>query len=170
MKNNNITIGLFGTCGSSTWRETFIEKYQKENISFFNPQLGNGDWVADEADEFVKIENKNLKNNELILFPVTNETIAQAALAEIGFLILDTVTSIKNRYLVILIDDEYKDKDATSNEIATSNRSRKLVKSKVIQECEINEKVFLVDNMKDMLELIWKPYRNQTVRLPDWRM
>ena len=26
---NNITIGLFGTCGSSKWREPFIKKYKE---------------------------------------------------------------------------------------------------------------------------------------------
>ena len=34
-----VTIGLFGTCGGSRWRERFIERYNKECISFFNPQV-----------------------------------------------------------------------------------------------------------------------------------
>lgn len=30
-------IGLFGTCGSSKWRETFIEMFKRASIDFFQP-------------------------------------------------------------------------------------------------------------------------------------
>jgi hypothetical protein len=30
-------IGLFGTCGNSTWREDFIELYNNEGLEYYNP-------------------------------------------------------------------------------------------------------------------------------------
>lgn len=83
------------------------------------------------ADEFVQSENKNLKTNEIILFPVTNETTGQGSLAEIGFSVLDTMRNINDRFLIVLIDNDCIDPKATASQIEESKRSRKLVRSKV---------------------------------------
>jgi hypothetical protein len=146
-------IGLFGTCGKSIWRERFVNAYKERHIDFYNPQLADGEWTADRADEFVKIENKNLKTNEIVLFPVTDETTGQGSLAEIGFSILDTIRNLNDRYLIVFIDDDCKDPSATKNQIEESKRSRKLVKSKVIQHSFENERIFIVNNFDKMLEL-----------------
>ena len=40
---NEVTIGLFGTCGGSTWRDKFIERYDEEGIETEVIQVGNKD-------------------------------------------------------------------------------------------------------------------------------
>lgn len=40
------TIRLFGTWNKSTWRNDFINEYQKSNINYFNPQSPKGTWRA----------------------------------------------------------------------------------------------------------------------------
>jgi hypothetical protein len=53
-----------------------------------------------------------------------------------------------------LIDDECKDPNATAREIDTSNRSRKLVKSKLIHLSDNkNSGVFIVNDLNKMLDL-----------------
>jgi hypothetical protein len=146
-------IGLFGTCGKSTWRKSFIDIYESKNIDFFNPQLPDGMWTPDRSDEFVQIENSNLKSNDIILFPVTSETTGQGSLAEIGFSVCDAMRNLNNQYLIVLIDLNCLDEKATESQIEDSKRSRKLVRSKVEQEIKINPNVFLVDNMSEMKNL-----------------
>lgn len=150
------TVGLFGTCGSSTWRKRFIESFEENNIKFFNPQLDEGEWTPDRADEFVQNENWNLKNNELILFPITDETTGQGSLAEIGFSVADTLRNIKktnNQMLIVYIDPKCNDPKASEAQIQDSERSRKLVLSKVIEESKINPNVFVVNSMTEMYKL-----------------
>ncbi len=146
---NNITIGLFGTCGNSTWRNSFIEEYNKLSINYFNPQLPAGTWTPEFADE----ENRQLKTNEIVLFPITDETTAHGSLSEIGFSISDTLRNLKERYLIVFIDPECNDNDATENERKTSVRDRKLTLSKCELEQTINSKVFVVNSLEEMLSL-----------------
>lgn len=93
------TIGLFGTCGKSTWRAPFIERFKEENISFFNPQVD--DW----NEEFAKTEAEHLANDEIICFPITGETYATGSLSEVGFSILQAIRLDDRRDFVIMIDD-----------------------------------------------------------------
>jgi hypothetical protein len=110
-------------------------------------------WTPDRADEFVQVENSNLKSNDIVLFPVTNETTGQGSLAEIGFSVCDVMRNINNRVLIVLIDLDCIDDKATESQIEESKRSRKLVRSKVELETKINPNVFLVDNIYDMKTL-----------------
>ena len=64
-------IGLFGTCGGSKWRDEFMAAYEERGINFFNPQ------VADWTPECAEIEADHLVNDDVILFPVTNETFGR---------------------------------------------------------------------------------------------
>ena len=58
---NEVTIGLFGTCGGSTWRDKFIERYDEEGIEWFNPQ--KADWKPEDME----LENVNLNEDDIIL-------------------------------------------------------------------------------------------------------
>jgi hypothetical protein len=44
-----VTVGLFGTCGESRWRDQFVQKYKELGINFFNPQVN--EWKTDNATE-----------------------------------------------------------------------------------------------------------------------
>lgn len=100
MNNYNPIVGLFGTCGKSTWRKNFISTLNELGIDFFNPQVEN--WTP----ECAEIEAQHLINDDIILFPVTNETTGYGSLAETGFSILQTVMQgdSKPRLLILFID------------------------------------------------------------------
>lgn len=140
-------IGLFGTCGNSTWRDAFMAEYAKSNIEFYNPQVD--DWHPGLADD----ENRHLAEDEIILFPVTEETTGQGSLAEIGFSIQHALRLNRQRYFIFLIEDECKDPNASEAQIKDSNRSRKLVKSKLVVEAKQCYNIFLVDSLEEMLTL-----------------
>lgn len=94
-----ITIGLFGTCGQSRWREPFIAEYKNRNINYYNPQVDN--WSPENAIE----EAKHLTEDEIILFPITNETYGLGSLSEVGFSILNVINLNKRRSFIVFIDD-----------------------------------------------------------------
>ena len=143
------TIGLFGTCGNSTWRDSFIKDYNEKGIFFFNPQLPAGTWTPGCAKE----ENTHLMNDGVILFPVTHETTGQGSLAEIGFSILASLRRNPDRYFIFMIDDDCTDPNASESAIKDSIRSRKLVKSKLQEVAKENDGVFLVDSLAEMFDL-----------------
>lgn len=143
------TIGLFGTCDNSIWRNWFIAEYEKLGIDYFNPDAGD-DWHPG----MIKEENRHLNEDAIILFPVLGESLGQGSLGEIGFSINNVIRNISNgsnQYLIALIDDECTDSRKTSDEQKTSNNTRKLVKSKLLEVNHPN--VFVVSSLDDMLEL-----------------
>lgn len=151
---NTLTIGLFGTCGNSQWRKHFIDTYKEKGINYFNPQVGKGEWYPGLIDD----ENFHLYNDDIILFPITDETTGQGGLAEIGFSLLNTIRTSKNsRYVIYLIDDNCNDHSANSSQIEDSIRSRKLVKFKLLEKQYRN--VFLVNTLDSMLKLSLDLYK-----------
>ncbi len=142
-------IGLFGTCGASTWRDKFIETYTEQDIKFFNPQLPEGTWHPG----CIKEENDHLMQDGIILFPVLAETTGQGSLAEIGFSISASLRRNPDRYFVFLIDDDCTDVKASPDAIADSIRSRKLVKSKLVDVQKKHSGVFMVNTMEEMLTI-----------------
>lgn len=153
MSNQNtdseICVGLFGTCGASQWRNTFIAEYNQRNILFFNPQVPDGTWSAG----MVHDENRHFNTDQIILFPVTSETTGQGSMAEIGFSIINALRQNRNRYFIFLVDDICLDHTASQDAVSDSNRSRQLVKSKLITESLSNDNIFLVQTLDDMLKL-----------------
>lgn len=98
MKTTLPTIGLFGTCGRSTWRGPFMDHYNRESISYFNPQVEN--W----SSELAKEEARHLAQDAIILFPVLAETYGGGSLAEIGFSVAQAMRFDDRRDFVLLID------------------------------------------------------------------
>jgi len=144
------TVGLFGTCDGSTWREDeFIDRYDNLGIKWFNPQ------VEDWDPSLVAIENEHLRTDNIILFPVLAESLGIGSLGEIGFSINTVITQIiaegKDQTLIVLIDDKCTDERKTESERTISDRTRKLVKSKVANVNHPN--VYLVETLEDMYNL-----------------
>ena len=155
------TVGLFGTCDSSTWREDFaIDPLNAAGVPWYNPNITDYDW-GDPAKNaaLVAEENDNLVNDTVILFPVLGESLGVGSLGEIGFSILSVLDHIadgNDQTLIVLIDDVCTDTTKTEAEVKTSNRTRKLVKSKLVQYLERHpdtENVYLVDTVEDMVQL-----------------
>jgi hypothetical protein len=156
---SKLCIGLFGTCGRSTWRQNlFIPKYLecelKDGIDFFNPQVEN--WNPALAE----IEAEHLAEDSIICFPITSETYAFGSLAEIGFSILQSLKFDDRRDLIIMIDpildpNLMKDEDKAKESL----RSRALVKQH-LKKLRYNN-LYLVDTLQEILDLSLLLYDNQ---------
>jgi hypothetical protein len=136
-------IGLFGTCGGSNWRDKFIEVYEGRNITYFNPQ------VADWKPENAVIEAEHLTADEIILFPVTDETYGSGSLTELGFAAMQAALS--NRKVIVFVASE-PNESLKVNPVAfnESVRARRLALAHLGKIS--NPNVLVVDSLDAMLE------------------
>ncbi|HQV64764.1 MAG TPA: hypothetical protein PKZ56_00845 [Candidatus Paceibacterota bacterium] len=148
--SQNITIGLFGTCGKSKWREPFIKKYNELGINYFNPQVDNWDGT------FAKQEAEHLSKDQIILLPVTDETYGSGSLTEIGFSILQTIQPDDLRYFIVLTDDDISDRLTDKVARDESLRSRKLVKEH-LSKLHLNN-IYIVQSLDEMLKISLEVY------------
>lgn len=146
------TVGLFGTCGGSRWRDAFIARYEALGIPYFNPQVEN--WTPELAD----VEAWHLANDSLVLFPITDETFAAGSLAETGFSALTAMRTNDSRFVMLYIDPTVDDQLVAQNPQAAkdSTRARKLVLAHLKENPLPN--VFVVNSLEDMLEKSIKLY------------
>ncbi len=142
------TVGLFGTCGNSKWRDPFIKKLNQLGVTYYNPC--RDDWDPEE-------DSWQLKNDRIILMPVTDETYGTGTLSESAFGIVTTLASIyqKTTKLVIYVAPivEYDPNDENLNNsvaIKESNRARRIV-TEHIKIFGNLPNVYFVKNMEDML-------------------
>lgn len=152
------TIGLFGTCDKSTWRDKFIETYDQKGIKYFNPV--KKDWRPEDA----KNEAYHLSNDDIIVFPITLESPGFASLAEIGFVVSSAILN-PNKKVIIMIDPEYAPDFSSRpysvynsgaliqvySEVEGSNRVRTLVKEH-LTNINLNN-IHVVDSLVEMLNL-----------------
>jgi len=143
---NKPTIGLFGTCGGSKWRDQFMAAYDARGISYFNPQVDN--WTPEMAD----IEARHLVEDDIILFPVTGETAGTGSLAEIGFSLFQAAKAGTNRYFVFMVDAECDPTKVTDPMLAKeSRRARTLVRAHLRKNT--HPSVFVCDTFEEMLDI-----------------
>ena len=140
-----LVIGLFGTCGGSMWRESFKAVYAEKNIPYFDPN--KADWKAEDAIE----EAKNLAEDDVILFPITNETYGTGSLSEVGFSILQAIRLDDQRKFVVMIQQELIPE--LNNEVARkeSLRARALVVEH-LKRLRLKN-LYVVDTLEDMLKV-----------------
>ena len=143
---NTITVGLFGTCGDSKWREPFMRTCEKLGIKYFNPVVPNWDPSCAER------EAEHLVNDEIVLFPVTDETYGEGSLAETGYSISQALRSNKNRYVVVYVAPRVSEElEKESPEKAkVSNKMRALVLAHLKRQKENFPNVFIVSSLDDM--------------------
>jgi hypothetical protein len=168
MSNYTTKIGLFGTCGNSTWRDAFIEQYNKFEVGFFNPLVK--DWDPSLAE----IEAWHLSNDEIILFPVTDETYGVGSLAEIGFSVLSSLKRELNKHVIIYIApkvDESKLAAVDKQAVKDSNNARALVLAHLKANRMSN--IHIVNSLYEMLELSIVLYASaellSLVKIPNWQ-
>lgn len=149
-----MTIGLFGTCGNSTWRNQFIEKYEEAEIEYYNPQ--KEDWNPTDA----KIEAEHLANDEIILFPVLAETAGLGSLGEVGFSILQAIKLDKYRSVIVMIEGDciVEDKSIRKESI----RMRALITAHLKKLKYPN--VYLVKDLPTMMSLSMQLHAIETLR------
>ena len=141
-----LCVGLFGTCGGSQWRAKFIQTYTTSGIKFYNPQVDN--WTPDCAQE----EAEHLASDDIILFPVTDETPGLGSLAETGYSIIQAIKANSNREFVIMIDSHTSERCRNNwgNELSiASDKARALVKAHLKKICLPN--LYVVDTLDQML-------------------
>ena len=142
-----ITIGLFGTCGNSQWRTPFIEHYERRGIAYFNPVVPNWD------ESCAAVEAEHLVEDEIILFPVTDETTGFGSLGEVGFSINQAITSNDERFVVVYIapgvNDDVREADAKAAK--ESCKARALVLAHLRKQYHKYPNVFVVESLDDML-------------------
>lgn len=142
-----MTIGLFGTCGNSKWRDKFMDVYNSGGIKYFNPV--KDDWKPEDAQE----EAEHLANDEIILFPVTDESLGLGSLGEVGFSILQAIRLDSERAVIVMIDNTINDKaKAFINDdkvVIESIKMRALVNAHLKKLKYPN--VYIVDSLEDML-------------------
>ena len=137
------TIGLFGTCGGSTWREAYMKMYKEAGIEYYNPQVD--DWKPEDAE----IEAEHLANDEVILFPVLEETSGLGSLGEVGFSILQAIKLDSSRNVVVMIDKDCVVED--ENVRKESIRMRALVRAHLKKLKYPN--VYIVENLDTMFQI-----------------
>lgn len=142
-------IGLFGTCGTSTWREKFMDKYDEENLSgepilYYNPQVL--DWKPEDAI----IEADHLASDNIILFPITGETYGDGSLSEVGFGVLSAIKLDDRRDFVVMIDMVLSDEL-----LKDKARSKDNLRSRALVLAHLNKlnlpNVHMVGSLDDML-------------------
>ncbi len=148
----SLNIGLFGTCGSSTWRNRFINTYNELGYQYFNPQ--KDDWCEEDA----QIEAEHLASDQIILFPVTSETYATGSLSEVGFSILSAIKLNDQRSIVVFVDQSLDD-NLKSDSVAykESTRARALIVQHLKKIALAN--VYLVDSLEQMLDVSVQLYK-----------
>lgn len=121
--NKQPCIGLFGTCGNSTWRAAFIKKYDELGICYFNPQ------VADWDPSCAAREARHLAEDEILIYPILGETYGIASLAESGYAVAQAIKPGAVRHVLLFVeshvDDQLKEKNPQLAD--ESNRARALV-------------------------------------------
>lgn len=81
MKSN---VFLGGACGATTWRrDVAIPLLEAAGLSYFNPQLGVGEWT----EECESIEQCAKDEADILLFVVNGQTRGVASLAEVAYYI-----------------------------------------------------------------------------------
>jgi len=121
--NKTTCIGLFGTCGNSTWRTGFIKKYEELGISYFNPQVPEWDpsCAANEA--------RHLADDDILIYPILSETYGIASLAESGYAVAQALKPGSIRHILLFVESEVNDqlKEKNPQLADESRRARHLV-------------------------------------------
>lgn len=142
---NTPVIGLFGSCGHSTWRDRFIATYEQLGLSYFNPQVAVGAWNPEQAQE----EAWHLANDDLVLFPVTGDSLSLGSLAETGF--CSQARWSGTRYVIIYVEPDVAPELYAQNAEAAagSRRARALVRAHLPRVQ--NPNVFVVESLDAVL-------------------
>ena len=144
-----LCIGLFGTCGSSKWRKSFIREYQFRKIKFYNPQLDPGMWDPETSP---KEEAEHLVNDVIILFPITSETYGIGSLAETGFSILQAIRLDDRRDFILLIDNFLDEGLKENEELYKQSLGARALIIQHLKKLRLSN-VYLVHTFEEMLKL-----------------
>lgn len=150
-------VGLFGTCGDSTWRDAFEYVYKEAGINFFNPLVE--DWKPEDA----VVEAEHLANDNIILFPITKETYGVGSLSEVGFGVLSAIKLDDRRDFVVMIENELIPELMEDKERAKESLRARALVLQHLKKLNLPN-VYLVDKLTDMLDISTTLYHSNKVR------
>jgi hypothetical protein len=150
------TIGLFGTCGASHWRDLFIAKYKELGIRFFNPQVEN--W----NELFAVEEAQHLAEDEIVLFPITDETFGTGSLSEVGFPALQAIKLNNHRFFVVMITQDL-DKELDNETLRRDSLKMRALVAQHLSRLDIDG-LYIVDSLDEMLELSIKLHKIAVIK------
>ena len=158
MSNNAIEcVGLFGTCGSSTWRDPFVETFRAKGVDYFNPQ------VADWTPELATVEADHLAGDAIVMMAVTGETVGAASLVEAGLLVARAIQE-PNRFFLLYIEEEV---DPSLEGAKDSNRARRLLLEHLSRFDRVPN-IEVASSLEGALDLSVKLWRALARRHPEW--
>ena len=158
MSNNMIpAVGLFGTCGSSVWRVSFIEAFKAKGVDYFNPQ------VADWTPELASVEADHLEGDGIIVMAITGETTGFASLVEAGLMVA-RATQEPDRFFLLYIEEEV---DPSLEGAKDSNRARRLLLEHLSRFGSIPN-LEVVASLEGALDLSVKLWWALARRHPEW--
>jgi len=140
-------VGLFGTCGPTTFRQDlFIPEYDRLGINYFNPQVE--DWKPELAD----IESDHLAYDVVQCWPVLGSTYGTGSLAEQGYSIASSLRAPSPLPKFVIAHIAMELDPSLTDEVAAkeSMRARKLAKTHL--ENNLSPNVFVVDSLDEILE------------------
>lgn len=149
-----LCIGLFGTCGSSRWRDDFVKRYELEGVAYYNPLVDR--WGPDSA----VTEADHLATDRIVLFPVTGETTGLASLSEIAFYIINCLGLEEDQDMVVYVEPGLREElsnTLSDGERDTAMRVRTLVGAH-LKRLRLKN-VHVVSSFDDMLEasmILWR--------------
>ena len=145
--NEDVTIGLFGTCGNSNWREPFINQFKRDNTQWFNPNVK--DWNPDNA----VIEANHLVDDDIVLFPILGDELGTASLSETAFSVLRAMTERKSKFTVIFIEpaDISLEEKFGTHAYKASRNARTIVMAHL--DAIKHDHVYVAEQLSDMLPI-----------------
>lgn len=159
-----LCVGMFGVCATTTFRQTkFIPKFEEEQINWYNPQLGEGEW--NRATSPIE-EAKHLAADQIILFPITRDSYALGSLSESGFGIIQSISLNDRRHVVILIDKELDERLISENEqLANESLKCRALVYQHLRKLRLPN-VYMVDTLDEMLDVAVLTYRTAEALAP----
>lgn len=149
----DITIGLFGACGTTTWRNDILAEFKKlgDGFNYYNPQLPPGvRWTPSASVE----EAKHLASDDVVIFSVTNETYGLRSLAEVGIIISQVIMAQKPRFAIIYVAPEVTTQLMVDDPrmAIESNKTRALLLSHLRQLK--HDRVIVITSITDLIHAI----------------
>lgn len=158
-----LNIGLFGIRGSSNWRDSFIKRYEELGISFFDTH--EMELQPKREPELAAVDAQHLAEDEIILFPVTNDECANGLLAEGGFSILNAIKLNDRRSFVVMIQMNDISRWPTD---PVENRKSLCARALVLEHLRKLRlsNLYVVETFEEMLEVSIILYRAAEMILP----
>ena len=131
------TVGLFGTCNDTTWREDIIKKLPS-NFEYFNPVVD--DWNED----CIVNENKHKEDDDFIVFVITPNMKGVYSIAE--------VADLSNKRDNVIFCVLYSDVDSNGGIVTFDEQQKKSFDA--VKSLLANNGVTICNSLNDIIKYL----------------